>query len=76
MATKAVLITQINQDMFASRYKIDKYDVDTFLPIGYYLVADFDSEDTSFSLLTEENLNVSFTKGADLKHGFFDLIPK
>lgn len=66
---KAILITKTNQDMLASRYALEVWDIADQLPIGNYLIADFGNED-KIETLTKAQFEATFVVGEALKNGF------
>lgn len=68
---KAILITDENIRMLASRYNIE--DVEDYLKVGLYLVTDFGITEV-FVTLTEAKLNENYIRtGLELQNGFFEV---
>lgn len=68
---KAILITDENIRMLASRYNIE--DAEDYLKVGLYLVTDFGITE-AFVTLTEAKLNENYIRtGLELQNGFFEV---
>jgi len=69
---KAIKISLENQSALASQYRVLDDDFDDMLPVGYWLVASFASED--YDLLTQTEFNRLYTKFGDLENGYIDVV--
>jgi len=69
---KAIYITPANVDMLASRFAVEKEDVEEVLPDGYYLITDF-GNDEKFDTLTPGLFDATFRKVADIQNGFISI---
>lgn len=67
MALKAIKIDKENVDMLANRFNVE--DVEDILPLGFWMVVEFGNEET-FDVLTQDNFELLFTVGKEIKNGF------
>lgn len=73
MATKAILVTAANVQELTNRFQHDGTGV---MPaVGYYLVAQF-GEDGDYDMVDSARFNAAFTRGEELRSGFFEAIRK
>ena len=70
---KAIYITQRNRPMLMQRYNQIE---EKFMPLGFWLVADFGDDNMDFSLLSTENLDKDFTRGPAIENGFIQITKK
>ncbi len=70
---KACKITQSNQAYLSTRFNVDADDIEVLLPIGYYVVVDFGSDEL-YDVLNEANYNALFAPTAkELLNDFIEV---
>lgn len=75
---KAILITETNRPLLASRWQVEEADWDDVLPLGYWLVADFGNngiQDGPFETLTQSFFTTTFGAGpfTELEHDWIQV---
>lgn len=73
MAEKAILVTNSNVEELNSRFQAEGTGVPA--AVGYFLVADFGA-DGAYDMISAATFNDLYTKGAELRNGFFEAVRK
>ena len=74
MAEKAILITNANRETLANRF-IEDESTGVPLAVGYYLVMGF-GEHLGREVLSAAVFNEVYTKGPEIRNGFFEAVKK
>lgn len=74
MADKAILVTNNNREKLKARHQQDATGVEP--AVGYYLVMLFGADDRNYEMLSKATFDAKYTKGEELRNGFFEAVRK